>query len=247
MAPRFSEKSKFAALQRAALSLPEWVVTSWPGPIGNRLRRAFWSTRLGSMGPNCNIEVGVRIQRPEYVHLGPNVWLDSYAQIIAGPVDLSEGVIHKPNPDFTGRPGEVYLKGFNHIAPFCLLQGHAGLSLGRDVGVAAHSTIYTVSNHYRSGPQDDEFDGIYEHPVKFSPFARGRERCVIAGPVVFHDGSGLGLRGVALPGANVGRFTWVGVGGVVVGSLPEGGIAAGNPAKIVKLRWPSPSPNQEPL
>jgi acetyltransferase-like isoleucine patch superfamily enzyme len=227
-------------LWRAARSLPEREIFFWPGSVGRLLRKLYWKPRLGAMGEGCVIDLGVIIQSPEHVFLGDRVWLDTHVQIIAGPKSPQENLREKPNPRFRGKPGEVHLKGGNHIAPFCLLQGHGGIWLGRHVGVATHSAIYSLSNHYRAHESDDDFDGDYEKLIKFSPLVPASQQALISSPVVFEDGTALGLNCVALPGATVGRYSWIGTGSVVQGVVPAGVIAGGNPLRVLKQRFARP-------
>jgi acetyltransferase-like isoleucine patch superfamily enzyme len=229
------------SLWRAVRSIPEREIFFWPGSVGRSLRKAYWRERLGSMGSGCAIDVGVIIEAPEHVFLGDNVWLDNYVQIIAGPPAPRENLTERPNPRYRGKPGEIHLAGGNHVAPFCVLQGHGGLWLGRDVGVAAHSAIYSLSNHYRAHEEDDYFDGDYDKLIKFSPLVPPSQQALVSSPVVFEDGAALGLSCSVLPGATVGRYSWIGAGSVVHGAVPEGVIAGGNPLRVLKQRFKTPT------
>jgi len=228
-----------ARLERAARSLPEWAITYWPGGVGRALRKLYWKPRLGAMGERCVIDVGVIIQGAEHVFLGDDVWLDNYVQIIAGPHRPGEDLRVKPNARYRGGPGQVRLCGGNHVAPFCVLQGHGGLWIGRDVGIAAHSMIYSLSNHYRSGPEHDVYDGDYDKVVKFAVHGAA-PRAYIASAVVFEDASALGLNSVVLPGSTVGRYSWIASASMVHGEVPPGVIAGGNPLRILKQRFGRP-------
>jgi acetyltransferase-like isoleucine patch superfamily enzyme len=229
----------FARLERAVRTLPEWVIAHWPGRVGQELRRLYWKPRLGAMGERCVIEVGVNIQGAQHVFLGDDVWLDSYVQLVAGPPAARENLRVKPNPRYRGGEGQVRLAGGNHVAAFCVLQGHGGLWIGRDVGIASHSMIYTLSNHYRAGSGDNTFDGDYDKVVKFAVHG-GARRAYIASPVVLEDASAIGLNSVVLPGSTVGRFSWIATASVVQGEVPEGVIAGGNPLRILKQRFDGP-------
>lgn len=226
-----------SALVQAALTLPQWVITSWPGSVGRRLRAIYWKQRLGAMGKNCVIDVGVSIHNPEYVFLGDNVWLDSYTQLIAGPPTHPERVKLKTTPGYRGRPGEIHIGSNTHVAPFCVLQGHGGIWIGRDSGIAAHSVIYSLSHHYRSGM--DTGLPAYERMMKFTPMAPKEQQALIAAPVVIEDATAVGLNSVILPGSVIGRYSWIGAGSLVRGTIPPGVIAAGNPAQISKQRFTS--------
>ncbi|NQX40293.1 Acetyltransferase (isoleucine patch superfamily) [Pedobacter steynii] len=53
-------------------------------------------------------------------------------------------------------------------------------------------------------------------------------------PVVLKSGCWVGANAVILPGVTVGRNSVIGAGSVVTKSIPDGVVAGGNPAKILK-------------
>lgn len=224
-----------SALMQAALDLPQWVITSWPGPVGRRLRSLYWKQRLGAMGKGCVIDVGVEIANPSHVFLGDNVWLDSYAQLIAGPPAHRERVKTKTTLGYRGREGEIHIGSNTHIGKFCVLQGHGGIWIGRDTTIATHSVVYSLTHHHRTGPSSET--PPYERVMKFSSMAPLTEQALIAAPVVIEDATAVGLNSVILPGSSIGRYTWIGAGSLVRGAIPSSVIASGNPARVVKERF----------
>jgi len=58
-------------------------------------------------------------------------------------------------------------------------------------------------------------------------------------PVVIGAGSWIGHGAVVLPGANIGRHVVIGANSVVAGEIPDYTVAAGSPARVVKLMRPS--------
>ena len=224
----------------AALSLPERVVAFWPGPVGNRLRRAFWKRRLGAMGDGCQFGVGVVIGSPDKVFLGDRVWIDNYVHLLAGAPAAGRSMRVKPNPSFRNEVGEIHVGSNTHIAPFCVIQGHGGISIGRDTGVAAHSMLYSLSHHHRAPGVGEEFDGDYAHAMKFSPMSLETEQAFVASPVVMEDATALGLGSIMLPGSTLGRYSWIGVHSVVREPVPPGVIASGDPLQILKQRFGKP-------
>lgn len=225
------------SISRAARSLPEYAIASWPGAVGRRLRAAYWKRRLGAMGAGCIIDVGVIIPSPEHVFLGDNVWLDHYVILLAGPTGARPNTRTLPNPAYHGRAGELHVGSNTHIAPHCVLQAHAGLSIGKDSGVGAHSSLYSLSNHYRAPGQPEGFDGVYDHVIKYSPMVPPEQQAYIASPIVMEDASGVAVGSVLLPGSVIGRYSWVGSGSVVRGHIPPGVLAGGNPATVLKQRF----------
>ena len=224
-------------IARAAQSLPEVIIANWPGGLGVRLRNAYWSRRLGAMGKGCSIGIGVCIPAPEFVFLGDSVWIDNYVQLLAGPSSPLPNTRKVPNPQFFGNDGDLHIGSNTHIAPFCILQAHAGLSIGKDSGVGAHSSLYSLSNHYKAPGAAIEFDGDYEHVIKYSPLVPGDQQAHVSSPVVMADASGVAVGCVVLPGSTIGRYSWVVSGSVVRGSIPSGVIAGGNLAVVRKQRF----------
>lgn len=222
-------------LRSAALSLPEGVITHWPGSVGRRLRAIYWRQRLGAMGRGCVIDVGVSILNPEHVFLGDNVWLDRYAQLVAGPPAARRRLKTKTTPGYLGHEGEIHIGRNTHIGMFCVLQGHGGIWIGRDSTIATHAVVYSLSHHYRTGLSNEM--PPYEQVMKFSSMAPEDQQALIAAPVVIEDATAVGLGSVILPGSSVGRYSWVGAGSLVRGAIPSGVIAGGNPAQIVKERF----------
>lgn len=54
-------------------------------------------------------------------------------------------------------------------------------------------------------------------------------------PVVLEDNVFIGSRVIVLKGVTIGRDSVIGAGSVVVRSIPSGVVAAGNPAKVIRL------------
>jgi len=221
-------------LTGAALSVPEWAIISWPGGVGRRLRAAYWKRRLGAMGERCIIDVGVVIQSPEHVFLGDQVWLDSYAVLIAGPPGA--GVRSRrilPNSAFPGQRGQIRIGDRSHVGVHTVVQGHGGVALGRDVALGAHTMIYSQSQHYRSDdfePDPDDYESVPK-------YVAGPSQCIVEGPVTIGDGAALLGGTMVLPGSAVGRFSVIGAGSLVQGRVLPGVIASGSPLRVVKQRF----------
>jgi len=93
-----------------------------------------------------------------------------------------------------------------------------GLEIGARVGIGPGVRIITSS--HREGGRDV--------PVLFSP--------IELAPVVIGDDSDLGVGCVVLPGVTIGRGAVIGAGAVVNEDIPEYAVAAGVPARVLRLR-----------
>jgi len=65
-------------------------------------------------------------------------------------------------------------------------------------------------------------------------------------PIHLSEGAWVGARSILTPGSLLGRGAVAAAGAVVVGSIPDFQIYAGNPAKFIKMRTISPSKNPPP-
>jgi acetyltransferase-like isoleucine patch superfamily enzyme len=217
-------------LQRQFASGSYSLVANISGPLGNLARYRYWRRRLRHLGSNVTFGVGVQITNPGYVTIGDNCWLDDYVVVLAGPPFDRPYLRFRPNPDFEGRVGEVSIGRNCHISPQVTLQGHGGLTIGNDSGVASGARVYTLSHHYRDLEGRAPADTIF----KFSTRSPIEEQSLICSPVVLGSATAVGLNSVVLPGATIGEGSWVGALSMVAGRVPPHVVAVGNPAVVSK-------------
>ena len=211
-------------------NLVEWVVMDIPGPAGRAVRYHYYRRRLKALGRNVKFDVGVRILNPEFVSIGDNTWIDNYVVILAGPPSVGDGpILYKPNSDFDLEPGEVLIGRNVHVANFVVLQGHGGLKIGDNSGVASGSMVYSLSHHH-----SNLLDRSDPRKYKFTSMVQRRDQSLICAPVVMGQDTALGLHCILLPGVTIGAGSWVGSGSVVTHSIPANVLATGNPAQVLK-------------
>ena len=208
------------------------LVTYWPGSLGNHLRYWYYRRRLKHLGRAAVLDVGVHLVNPEYISIGDNTHVDRFVTLAAGPPSRSDRkMIHKANPAFKHKVGEIHIGRNVHIAPGAYLVGHGGISVGDDSGVASGAKVFSVSHHYRN-PDDDADKRFYTYSTRVP----GDEQAIIVAPVVMEAHTALGLNSVMLPGSTIGANSWVGVLSSVMGAIPANVIASGAPAVVVKER-----------
>lgn len=207
------------------------IIVNMEGRLGIFLRRLYYRMCLGGMGKGLRIDPGVYISNPKHVYVGDYVWIDRGAQLIAGPpgngLRLTKQLTNNPNVP----PGILRIGNRCHIAPNVIIQAHGGVSIGSELTIAAGAKIYSLSHHYRDPDKPNDitpylFVGMVDPALQF----------LIKGPVVIADGAGVGMNVVMLPGSALGRHAWLTIGSVLIGSIPTGGIASGNPAQTLKFR-----------
>ena len=114
--------------------------------------------------------------------------------------------------------GGVWIGDDSWIGPSCFLSGKAELRIGEGVGVGPGVQILT-STHRDPGRELPIMEGELE-----------------LGAVRIGDGSDIGAGAIVLPGVTIGRGVQVGAGAVVGDDLPDFAVAAGVPARVLRLR-----------
>lgn len=121
-----------------------------------------------------------------------------------------------------------------HLAPYLFETSDEKLILGKFCQIADGAHFITSSaNHRRDGFSTFPF-AVFDHVT-----ARGRPSLPDwSGPdtVLGHD-VWLGKDARILPGAVLGNGVIVGAGAVVRGEVPDYAVVAGNPGRVVKMRF----------
>lgn len=207
------------------------IIVNMEGVFGIALRRFYYRFSLGSMGKRVRIDPGVHIANPGHVHLGNRVWLDRGVQLIAGPPNIGTRHVKRLCKNADVPAGTLLIGDQCHIAPHVIIQAHGGVRIGSELTIAAGAKIYSFSHHYRD--PDHPHDEI---PYRFVGMVEGHLQLLLSGPVSIGDYAAVGMNAVMLPGSSLGDYAWLTVGSVLRGEIPEGAVASGVPAEIVKFR-----------
>ena len=175
------------------------------GAIGPDTRRG---RRFGSFGPGSVICFPpAALVNERYIHIG--------AGTVIGPdVSLSAGMV--PGQQCVTDPVVA-------IGDRCLIGrgsgivGHLSIEIGDDVWTGHHVYLTDQNHAYEDLQRPISQQVMPERPVRVG------------------DGSWLGHGTVVLPGATIGRHVVIGANSVVRGDIPDDCIAAGNPARVIKL------------
>lgn len=116
--------------------------------------------------------------------------------------------------------GELRIGDDTWIGQQCFFHSAGGLTLGARVGVGPAVRILT-SQHREAGRDVP----ILHSPLDFAP-------------VTVEDDADLGVGAILLPGVRVGRGAQIGAGAVVAEDVPAYAVAAGVPARVLRLRPP---------
>lgn len=203
-----------------------------PTGLGRKLRYSYYKHRLGSCGKNVIIDMGVIFENVKSIYIRDNVWIDHNTILIAGKPPSASPIFYKENKAFTHEYGEIHINSGVHIAPFVVVQGHGGVSIGEYTTLAAGSKVYSLSHHYKNLNDRTDSNKYY-----FSSMAPCEKQYLIASPVVIEEGCALGLNSILLPGTHIAEGSWIGVGTYVKGTAVEpDSIYTASPARFSKYR-----------
>ena len=133
-----------------------------------------------------------------------------FSELIGKPVDESFGLF----PPFYTDCGKNITVGKNvFINSCCQFQDQGGITIG-DGSLIGHSAIITTLNH----------DFSEEHRSSMHP-----------APVVIGDNVWLGARVTIVPGVTIGDGAIIGAGAVVTKDIPSRAVAAGVPARVIRM------------
>ncbi|MFO7714242.1 acyltransferase [Desulfosarcina sp.] len=164
-----------------------------------------------------------------HIELGRHVYIDDdvliYQEADGGPVTFHDGVhLHRGTFVQTGQGGAVAIGERTHIQPRCQLSAYKGsISIGQRVEIAPNCAFYPYNHGMAHGT-----------PIRRQPL---RSR----GGIAIGDDAWLGYGAVVLDGVRIGVGAVVGAGSVVTRDVPDGAIASGVPARIVKHRRDLPA------
>lgn len=115
-----------------------------------------------------------------------------------------------------------------YIGKYCSIETNA--SIGDNVLIANHVGFVGKNDH------DIHAIGI---PVRLAPQVRDKvdHRSVKDNPIIIEDDVWIGFGAVILSGVKIGRGAIVAAGSVVTKDVTPYSIVAGNPAKVIRMRF----------
>jgi acetyltransferase-like isoleucine patch superfamily enzyme len=190
------------------------------------LRGRAYRSVLGALGSGTFIEQSVRLMVPRRIFLGRRVMIGERCFLDA---NTSQGRIDLEDDVWLSREcyivaGEAQVIVGPNIGHRCLMYGHAGIRIGRDV-LLANDVQIICGNHTFSRR---------DVPIRAQP-PEGK-------PIIIEDDVWLGASAIVLGGVTVGQGSVVGAGSVVTHSLPPYSIARGVPAQVVGVRGEEQAP-----
>jgi len=114
--------------------------------------------------------------------------------------------------------GGITVERDTWIGPNCFFSGSACITIGAGVGIGPGVHILT-STHRDPGRDRPIMDGELQRA-----------------PVTIGAGADIGVGSILLPGVNIGNGVQIGAGSVVTTDVPDYAVAAGSPARVLRLR-----------
>ena len=178
---------------------------------------------LASLSPKGYIAPSAIVHHNS-VHFGPNIFMGDrvviYQDKDGGKVEFGERVhIYGDTYIQTGSGGRIKIGNNTHIHPRCQFSAYkANISIGAEVQIAIGCAFYPYNHGIEPGKL------IQEQPL----YSKG--------DIIVGDDAWLGFGVIVLDGVHIGKGAVVGAGSVVTNDIPEGGVAVGIPARVVKMR-----------
>jgi len=210
----------------ARLLLHEFVITltSWvPGALGLVLRRVCYPWLLGAVGRNVLFGQGVVLRHPGKIRLGDDVVVDDLVVLDAKGtsnhgIEIGRGAFLGRGTILSCKDGDITLGDYANLGFHCEIFSGSSVTVGRHALFAAQ--VYLVGGGHEFEARDA---AVIDQPRT----SRG---------IVVGDDVWLGTGAKVLDGTRIGSHAVVGANAVVTADLPEGAIAAGMPARVLRQR-----------
>jgi acetyltransferase-like isoleucine patch superfamily enzyme len=212
------------------LLLHEAVVTltsGTPGAFGLLLRRFSYPLLLGACGRGVSFGQGVVLRHPGKIRLGDGVVVDDLVVLDAkgtanSGITVGNGVFLGRGTVLSCKDGDIVLGDHVNIGFF------SEIFSGSKVVVGSHG-LFAAQTYLVGGGHD--FEGA-------EPVLRQERR---SSGISLGENVWLGTGAKILDGVTIGKDVVVGAGAVVNAPLPDGAVAAGIPARILRTRGESGS------
>jgi acetyltransferase-like isoleucine patch superfamily enzyme len=206
-------------LYEAVLLLTSWV----PGVLGLALRRLAYPLLLGSVGRGVVFGQGVVLRHPGKIRIGDGTVIDDHVVLDAKGISnrgitLGSGVFLGRNTILSCKDGDIEL-GDNVNIGF-----NSEIFSGSRVTVGAYG-LFAAYTYLVGGGH--EFARLDVPVIEQERVSQG---------ITLGENVWLGAGVKVLDGVTIGRNVVVGAGALVTKNLPDGVVAAGVPARVVRQR-----------
>jgi len=193
-----------------------WLATWFTPPYKERRRLARYNSK-GYISPTATIYHD-NLKLDTHVFIGDRVTI--YQAKNSGSVELGDRVrVYNDTFIETGDGGSLKIGSDTSIQPRCQFSAYKGpIEIGSNVQIAPNCAFYPYDHGILTG------ELIKNQPLQTK------------GGIVIEDDVWLGFGAIVLDGVRIGKGAVIGAGAIVTHDVPDGAIAVGVPARVVKLR-----------
>lgn len=200
------------------------IIRNMDGPVGERLRYAYFKGKFRSIGKDVKIDVGVFISGAKYISIGNNVHLDKGVILVAcgSDLNLSTRRLSENNLDNSRVcRGELIIGDDVHISRYCGIHAYGGVAIGDRCCLSDNCKLYSLTSLPWDPMDRTEI-------VSIMPYS-GPSPCKI-GPIELEANVWLGLNCVVMPGVRLGKNSFARTNSVITESFPENSYLRGDRA-----------------
>jgi acetyltransferase-like isoleucine patch superfamily enzyme len=200
------------------------LASSWvPGALGLLLRKVMYPWLLGSVGRNVVFGQGVVVRHPGKIRIGDDVTVDDLVVLDAKGtsnrgIEIGSGVFLGRGTILSCKDGDIVLGDHTNLGFHCEVFSGSTVTVGRHGLFAAYVYLVGGGHEFERGDV-----AVIEQDRSSTGIALG-------------DNVWLGTGAKVLDGVRLGSDVVVGANGVVASDLPDGAIAAGVPARVLRTR-----------
>jgi acetyltransferase-like isoleucine patch superfamily enzyme len=201
------------------LSMPliKFTYLFWSYSTFNKLKKikrklhSLWiSNEFSSFGKDSTIGYPIVLRGGKYITLGSNISLGERGVLTAWDSYMDES-----------------------FAPRIIIGDNT--SIGEDFHITAIDRV-VIGNNVLMGKKITITDNSHgKVDINSLAIAPGRRRLFSKGPVTIKDGVWIGEKATILPGVTIGINSIIGANAVVISDIPDNCVAAGVPAKVVRI------------
>ena len=137
-----------------------------------------------------------------HIRIGARTLLKQYVQVMSYP------------------GGHIEVGSDSSVNPFCVLYGHGGLYIGRQVRIATHTVIIPANHRFKNSQMPISEQGLERKGIRIE------------------DNVWIGANCTICDGVTIGSGAVIGAGSVVTRDIPAMTVAVGSPARPMKSRGP---------